>query len=32
MRPLLRNIAFEGIDLDCIMNDPSNLDVVHPKP
>ena len=32
MRPLLRNVAFEGIDLDRIMNDPANLEEVNPKP
>ncbi len=25
MRPMLRNVAFEGIDLDRITNDPSNI-------
>ena len=25
MRPMLRNCAFEGIDLDRIVNDPSNI-------
>lgn len=28
MRPLLRNVAFEGVDLDRIMNDPSHKDEV----
>lgn len=28
MRPLLRNIAFEGIDLDRILNDPTNMEEV----
>ena len=28
MRPLLNNIAFEGVDLDRIMNDPANVDEV----
>jgi fatty acid synthase len=29
MRPLLRNIAFEGIDLDRILNDPANMQEVR---
>ena len=28
MRPLLNNIAFEGIDLDRILNDPANMQEV----
>jgi hypothetical protein len=28
MRPLLRNIAFEGIDLDRVLNDPANVEEV----
>ncbi len=30
MRPMLRNCAFEGIDLDRIVNDPSNITEVQP--
>ncbi len=30
MRPMLRNCAFEGIDLDRIVNDPSNITEVCP--
>ena len=29
MRPMLRNCAFEGIDLDRIVNDPSNITEVQ---
>ena len=32
MRPMLRNCAFEGIDLDRIVNDPSNITEVCPFP
>ena len=32
MRPMLRNVAFEGIDLDRITNDPSNIDEVRARP
>ena len=31
MRPMLRNCAFEGIDLDRIVNDPSNITEVCPS-
>jgi hypothetical protein len=32
MRPLLRNVAFEGVDLDRIMHDPANAGEVGALP
>ena len=32
MRPMLRNVAFEGIDLDRITNDPSNITEARAQP